>query len=106
MNSYRKFAENSNIELIQLKDGKSANGLCHIQHINCYHSMLKNFISRFKGVSTKYLNNYLVWNNFVNYAKESYSEKRNILTEFILTSNFTEIWNNAPCRKVLPIRCA
>ena len=39
-------------------------------HINSYHSQLKRFMRGFNGVSTKYLNNYLVWNNLVNYAKE------------------------------------
>ena len=30
---------------------------------------------RFNGVSTKYLNNYLMWHNFVNFAKETHQEK-------------------------------
>ena len=35
----------------------------HIQHINAYHSGLKTFMFPFKGVATKYLNNYLGWYN-------------------------------------------
>lgn len=46
-----------------------------ILHINSYHSQLKRSMRGFNGVSTKYLNNYLVWNNLVNYAKESDMEK-------------------------------
>ena len=30
---------------------------------------------RFRGVATKYLNNYIVYNNFVTFAKESFMEK-------------------------------
>ena len=30
----------------------------------------------------KYLNNYLVWNNFLNYAKESYPEKTTVFADF------------------------
>jgi hypothetical protein len=40
----------------------------------------------FNGVSTKYLNNYLVWNNLVNYAKETATEKRNIFLTFVLVT--------------------
>lgn len=42
---------------------------------------------KFKGVSTKYLPNYLVWNNFENYANETFVEKHRILLEFIVTTN-------------------
>ena len=57
LNSYANFAAKNHIELIQLRSGKSKKGIYHIQHINAYHSMLKAFIRKFKGVSTKYLNN-------------------------------------------------
>lgn len=78
MNSYVRFANANCITLVQLKSGKAKKGIYNIQHINSYHSLLKRFMRGFNGVATKYLNNYLVWNNLVNYAKESYDEKRNI----------------------------
>lgn len=40
-------------------------------------------IHRFKGVATKYLNNYLVYHNFVNFAKDSKADKEVILLDFI-----------------------
>ena len=67
---YNDLAKTEKLELIQLKTGKSKLVIYHIQHINSYHSMLKNFMIRFHGVATKYLNNYLIWHNFLNYAKE------------------------------------
>ena len=48
------------IDLVQLKTGKAKKGIYNIQHINSYHSQLKRFMRGFNGVSTKYLNNYLV----------------------------------------------
>ena len=69
--AYNDFANTNSLELIKLKTGKSKSGIYHIQHINSYHSILKNWIRRFHGVATKYLNNYLIWHNFVNYAKEN-----------------------------------
>ena len=89
MNSYKRFATKNGIDLIQLKGGKSKKGIYNIQHINSYHSELKRFMERFKGVSSKHLNNYLIWHNFVNYAPESETEKRAILLKFALTQNLT-----------------
>ncbi|RLA19806.1 MAG: IS1595 family transposase, partial [Gammaproteobacteria bacterium] len=36
-------------------------GVYHIQNVNAYDSRLKNWIMRFHGVATKYLENYLGW---------------------------------------------
>ena len=86
MNSYVRFTNANGIDLVQLKTGKAKKGIYNIQHINSYHSQLKRFMRGFNGVSTKYLNNYLVWNNLVNYAKESDMEKRNIFLTFVLAT--------------------
>ena len=37
----------------------------HIQNVNSYHSRLHNWMYRFCGVATKYLNNYLGWFRFL-----------------------------------------
>ncbi len=85
MNAYVKFAEINGLELIQLKNGRSKSGIYNIQHINNYHSRLKKFMNNFNGVATKYLNNYLIWHNFANYARETMTEKQNILLRFVMT---------------------
>ena len=103
-NAYKKFASKNSLDLIQLKSGKSKVGNFHIQHINAYHSNLKNWINRFHGVATKYLNNYLVWNNFVNYAKENYKEKEQILTDFVFTTEKKVLCKNISDRESIPIR--
>ena len=56
----------------QLKEGKPQSKVYHINNINNFHSKLKQFMSRFNGVATKYLDNY------VNY----YSEVRNNIDVF------------------------
>lgn len=103
MNSYTRFAKSNDIELIQLKSGKSKKGIYHIQHINNYHSQLKIFIDRFKGVSSKYLNNYLIWHNLVNYAKEDFFEKKDIFIRFVLTLIANEHYNVVSKRANLPV---
>ncbi len=65
--------------------------------------MLKNFIARFKGVSTKYLNNYLIWNSILNYSKETWTEKKNIFETFVFTTDKKILSKNVPVRPVLPI---
>lgn len=57
----------------------------------------------FNGVSTKYLNNYLVWNNFVNYAKETNAEKRNILLSYVLATLKTDRNSSLSDRPALPL---
>jgi len=86
MNSYTRFATKNDIELVQLKTGKTKKGIYNIQHINNYHSQLKKFMYGFNGVATKYLNNYLIWNNLVNYSKETDAEKQSVFLTFVLAT--------------------
>ena len=103
MNSYVRFSNANGIELVQLKMGKAKKGIYNIQHINSYHSQLKRFMKGFNGVSTKYLNNYLVWHNFVNYAKETNVEKRAILLSYVLTTLKTDRNSSLSDRPALPL---
>lgn len=63
--SYKGFTTAKEYKLVQIERGKHKNGIYHINHINAYHNNLKNFMEKFRGVATKYLNNYLVWNNSI-----------------------------------------
>ena len=100
--AYVRFADKTNLKLVQLKGGKSKSGIYHIQHINSYHGMLKKFMRNFNGVATKYLNNYLIWHNFVNYAKETSVEKQRILLSHVLTTTITETCRQLTNRQILP----
>lgn len=44
-------------------------------------------VYNFKGVSMKYLNNYLIYHNFVKFAKESRKDKEKILLNHILNTD-------------------
>ena len=59
-----KVLKDINIKLKQLKFGKAQSKVYHLNNINNFHSKLKQFMSRFNGVATKYLDNY------VNYFRE------------------------------------
>lgn len=101
--AYRKFSRENSLNLVQLDSGKSVKGLYNIQHINSYHSQLKKFMGHFCGVSTKHLNNYLIWHNFVNYAVEKFSEKQQILIKFMLTTLKTEVGDEVFNRPAVPV---
>lgn len=84
---YSKLAFTNELTHITIPRGKHTNGAFNIQTINAYHSELKRLVQRnFKGVSTKYLNNYVVYHNFVNFAKGDFSTKLNILEEHTFTT--------------------
>ena len=71
---------------VQIPSKKHKKEIFNIQLINYYHSSLKGMTNiRFRGVATKYLNNYIVYNNFVTFAKESFMEKIKILKNEIFT---------------------
>lgn len=103
MNSYVRFANKNSIDLVQLKGGKTKRGIYSVQHINAYHGKLKRFMYGFKGVSTKYLNNYLIWHNFVNYAKETVNEKENIFIYFVLLTQSMDKFRTMSARSSVPL---
>lgn len=86
---YQKLSLDMNLSHIRIPRGCRSVGAFNIQTANSYHSRLKNLIvHRFKGVATKYLNNYLVYHNFVNFAKDTPANKEAVLLNFI---------RNTPC---------
>ena len=85
--AYKTYANEKGIEHYRIKsdDGKYViKGLYHIQNVNGLHSRLKHWIHRFKGVASKYLDNYLAWFLFVD-GHSNESTKHNI-KEFLLKS--------------------
>ena len=61
--TYRYFAQDAGIshDAINLSAGLRVNGAVHIQNVNAYHGRLKQWLNRFHGVATHYLDNYLGW---------------------------------------------
>lgn len=102
MSAYVKFANSNGYGLVQIKGGRSSRGIYNVQRVNAYHGILKKFMRNFNGVSTKYLNNYLAWNNFVNYAREAYAEKMSMLTRIALTALASMTCAEVSGRRPLP----
>lgn len=76
----KAFATELEIEHVVLNSKKKQrvkHGIYHIQNVNSCHKELKSWIDRFRGVATKYLDNYLAWYRFITDSKfEAMSSKR------------------------------
>lgn len=62
--AYRIIGKTAGIEVKSTPAKKSA-GIYHIQNVNAYDSRLKGWMFGFKGVATKYLDNYLGWHRLL-----------------------------------------
>ena len=51
----------SSTKLLNQSAGERVRGAIHIQTVNNRHSRFKDFLRRYRGVSSKYLGNYLRW---------------------------------------------
>lgn len=66
--AYIKFAQGNDLihKRLNVAAGvKVIDKVFHIQNVNAYHSRLKEWLQRFHGVATKYLDNYLGWFRFL-----------------------------------------
>ncbi|MGG2095735.1 IS1595 family transposase [Bacillus sp. S13(2024)] len=86
--NYKRFAELKSLEHHTINTRKKEyekRGLYHIQHVNSYHNQLKGWLFRFRGVATKYLDNYLYWHQFLYRRKKA---KKQIQTEDMFLEGF------------------
>jgi len=70
---YAKFSRNQGIQHVVLNQSHAErvkDKVYHIQNVNNYHCRLKGWMASFKGVSTKYLPNYLEWFRYTSSLSE------------------------------------
>lgn len=75
-NVYKTFAREAGIahQPINVQQGiRVIDGVFHIQNVNAYDSRLKNWMRRFHGVATKYLEHYLGWRRLLERYRETTS---------------------------------
>jgi hypothetical protein len=103
--SYIKFAKSYGLEHIRLQETKAKRGIYHIQHINSFHSRLKDFIEQFRGISTKHLNNYLVYNSVIHENSSRNSERftlDKVLGRALMNVGRT-LYRNVSTRPAVPV---
>jgi len=61
--AYKTFAQQTGIthEAVNLAAGMRARGAIHVQNVNAYHSRFRAWLLPFRGVASRYLDNYLGW---------------------------------------------
>jgi len=95
----KSFATEHNLKHIELNASKGQRvkqGVYHIQNVNACHKQLKDWMRKFNGVATKYLDNYLSWYRFVTATKfEAMAAKRNQM--LIAASQFNVV---STCRSL------
>jgi transposase-like protein len=79
--AYRSFARRHGIahETVNLLAGvrvrRGAAGAIHVQNVNAYHQRLRQWLSRFRGVASRYLPNYLGWHRTLDSGQVTSAEQ-------------------------------
>lgn len=101
---YQRLSYEMNLNHIRIPRNRHKNGLSNIQLLNSYHAQLKGMINvRFRGVATKYLNNYLVYHNLVNFSRGSEEHKETVMLDFTLSTDCVSKSHNVSKRRAIPI---
>lgn len=96
--NYKKFAAMKGIKHEVINAHKKEfvrQKIYHVQHVNSYHRRLKDWMARFNGVATKYLNSYLIWHLFLETNKRLPSDEsvNEMLLNACKKTNFISVWD-------------
>ena len=100
--AYIGFSEALGARLVQMDTDRRVKGSFNIQRVSAYHSCIKSFVSRFKGVSTKYLDNYLAWYNLVVCSPEERRDTAGLLMCHALGEEKKLLWKDLADRPAVP----
>lgn len=71
--SYLSFCSKHNIISNSVPSGQHSNGSININSINAVHSQLETWLSKFRGVSTRHLQDYLNWFSYIFMMKKRFN---------------------------------
>ena len=101
---YQKISLDMDLTHIRIPRKHHSVGNFNINTVNNYHKQFKELIiGRFHGVSTKYLNNYLAYNQYVNFAKGSEEEKQNRIEALLIATSFSKNIKQLTNRPAVPV---
>lgn len=104
---YCKLAGDMELSHVRIPRNRHAVGSFNIQMVNNYHASLKRMLNgTFMGVATKYLNNYVVYHNLVNFASGSEAHKESVMLDFVFTTKCVSLWKKNATRPAIPVRAA
>ena len=102
--AYRDFCSNHNLTLLAVPSGFHSNGLINIAEINGVHSQLETWLSKFRGVSTRHLQEYLNWFTYIFMMKKRFTLsklKTESYSKIVIDNNY--IKSNNICSIEMPI---
>ena len=89
--AYQEFCRNHNIKLIAIPSHFHSDDIHNIAEINGVHSQLETWLSKFRGVSTRHLQQYLNWFAYIFMMKKRFELKKLKLESYknvIIDSNY------------------
>lgn len=92
--NYKKFAKMKGLTHEILPRGTHVSkSVYHIQHVNSFYSRLKQWMDRFQGVATKYIDNYMFWFRFLELHKklDFTDRQKKLLLDTCKRANFTTV---------------
>ncbi len=76
VSAYQEFCKSHNIKLIAIPSQFHSDGIYNIAEINGVHSQLETWLSKFRGVSTRHLQQYLNWFAYIFMMKKRFELKK------------------------------
>ena len=83
--AYQDFCNEYKFELNAIPSGFHNNGIFNISEINVIHSQLETWISKFRGIATRHLQEYLDWFVYI------FTMKKRFLLNKIKTESYSKI---------------
>ena len=83
--AYQEFCKNNHLTLNAIPSGFHENGFFNISEINGIHSQLESWLSKFRGVSIRHLQEYLDWFVYI------FTMKKRFMLNKIKTESYTKI---------------
>ncbi|MCI6266088.1 MAG: IS1595 family transposase [Bacilli bacterium] len=102
--AYQEFCKKHNIKLIAIPSGFHNDGINNLAEINGLHSQLEVWLTKFRGVSTRHLPDYLNWFNYIFTIKKRLDLKNiktNSYKNIVVNENYIEI--KSICNIPMPI---
>ena len=102
--AYQDFCLNHNLKLQAVPSGFHSNGTINIAEINGVHSQLEIWLSKFRGVSTRHLQEYLNWFTYIFIMKKRFSLnklKTESYSNIVIDNNYVK--TNKICSIKMPI---
>lgn len=101
---YSFLAGNMNLDHIRIPRNRHVSAGHNIQKANNFHAGLKSMVNHlFKGVATKYLNNYVVYHGIVSFSSGTDAQREAVVRDFVFSTPCFSPWRKNQTRMPIPV---